>query len=231
MKVIEELLNAHHQQAHTDSAGRQYIVVPPESEHLFHQLNSSVGNQQGALMNNEQLTQLTQALQKVISASTPTSADVQNQTQLQESILSFLNNRIAPQQQQQQQPQQQNQDLSTRNRSLSSSMDASTNGNDSSNSTVSSTAPSPMTSHLHHSTVMLNKIKDEPQHVPSARATNSNSSIERVSLEHNEVLKKEKKRERNRQVGHVHNSFADTALTELFPCPCSRLRRSAVRVN
>ena len=220
MKVIEELLNAHYQQPHTDSAGRQYIVVPPESEHIFHQLNSSVGNQQGSMINNEQLTQFTQALQKAISASTPTSADSQNQTQLQESILSFLNNRIASQQQQQQQqqqPPQHNADLSTRNRSLSSSMDASTNGNDSSNSTVSSTAASPMASHHHHSSGMLNKIKDEPQHVSSARTTNSNSSIERVSLEHNEGLKKEKKRERNRQVGLVQKPSADTASIALFP--------------
>jgi hypothetical protein len=47
---------------------------------------------------------------------------------------------------------------------------------------------------------MLNKVKDEPQHVPTSRSTNGNSSIERISLEHNEILKKEKKRERNRQV-------------------------------
>jgi hypothetical protein len=79
-------------------------------------------------------------------------------------------------------------------------MDTTLNGNESSNSTISSTAPSPMT-HIQHNTIMLNKIKDEPQHVPSSRTNNSsNSSIERISLEHNEVLKKEKKRERNRQV-------------------------------
>jgi hypothetical protein len=97
-------------------------------------------------------------------------------------------------------PQQQGQDIMTRNRSISSSMDTSMNGNESSNSTISSTAPSPMPTHIQHNTIMLNKIKDEPQHVPTSRTTNTSSSIERISLEHNEVLKKEKKRERNRQV-------------------------------
>ena len=89
-------------------------------------------------------------------------------------------------------PQQQGQDLIARNRSLSSPMDTTLNGNESSNSTVSSSAQSPMT-HMQHNTIMLNKIKDEPQHVPSLRTNNSSSSsIERISLEHNEVLKKEK---------------------------------------
>lgn len=189
-KVLEELLNAQ-PQTHTDNLGRQYIVVPPEAHQFLQQL-SSVGNQ-------EQLAQLNQAIQKAMTATTPTSADVQNQTQVQETLLSYLTNRLAPQQQQQQQ-QPTNQDLMTRNRSISSSMDASMNGNDSSNSAISSSGQSPMGSHLQHNTVMLNKIKDEPQHVPSHRSTNNNSGIERISLEHNEVLKKEKKRERNRQV-------------------------------
>jgi hypothetical protein len=192
VKILEELLNAHQQQTHTDNTARQYIVVPPEAQHLFQQLSSSVGGEQRLITNSEHLNQLTQALQKAITATTPTSADVQNQTQVQETILSFLTNRIAPQ--------QQGQDIITRNRSLSSPMDTTLNGNESSNSTISSTAPSPMT-HIQHNTIMLNKIKDEPQHVPSSRTNNSsNSSIERISLEHNEVLKKEKKRERNRQV-------------------------------
>jgi hypothetical protein len=173
VKILEELLNAHQQQTHTDNTARQYIVVPPEAQHLFQQLSSSVGGEQRLITNSEHLNQLTQALQKAITATTPT-------------------NRIAPQ--------QQGQDIITRNRSLSSPMDTTLNGNESSNSTVSSTAPSPMT-HIQHNTIMLNKIKDEPQHVPSSRTNNSsNSSIERISLEHNEVLKKEKKRERNRQV-------------------------------
>jgi hypothetical protein len=189
-KVLEELLNAHQQQLPTDNNGRQYIVVPPETHQLFQQLSS--------VSSNEQLHQLTQAIQKAMTATTPTSAELQNQTQVQETILTFLNNRINTQQQQQQQ--QQGQDLVARNRSLSSSMDTSMNGNESSNSGISSTVASPMTSHIQHSTIMLNKVKDEPQHVPSLRSTNNNSGIERISLEHNEVLKKEKKRERNRQV-------------------------------
>lgn len=78
------------------------------------------------------------------------------------------------------------------------------NGNESSNSTISSTTQSPMTAHLQHNTIMLNKIKDEPQHVPSLRSTNNGSGVERISLEHNEVLKKEKKRERNRQVNRIY---------------------------
>ncbi len=184
VKILEELLNAQQQQTHTDNTGRQYIVVPPEAHHLFQQLSS--------VANNEQYNQLTQAIQKAITATTPTSADVQNQTQVQETILNYLTTRMASQ--------QQGQDIITRNRSLSSSMDTSMNGNESSNSAISSTAPSPMTSHIHHNTIMLNKIKDEPQHVPSLRTNNAGSSIERISLEHNEVLKKEKKRERNRQV-------------------------------
>lgn len=126
-----------------------------------------------------------------MTATTPTSAEIQNQTQVQESILTYLTNRI---------PTQQGQNITTRNRSLSSSMDASNNGNESSNSALSSTAASPLTAHLQHNTIMLNKVKDEPQHVPNSRSTNGNSSIERISLEHNEILKKEKKRERNRQV-------------------------------
>lgn len=165
--------------------------MPSEAHHLFQQL-SSAGGEQRLLANPEHLNQLTQALHKAMTATTPTSADVQNQTQLQETILTYLTNRITPQ--------QQGQDIITRNRSLSSSMDTTLNGNESSNSTVSSTAPSPMTQ-IQHNTIMLNKIKDEPQHVPSLRTNNNpNSSIERISLEHNEVLKKEKKRERNRQV-------------------------------
>jgi hypothetical protein len=78
-------------------------------------------------------------------------------------------------------------------------MDTSMNGNDSSNSAISSSAQSPMTSHIQHNTIMVNKVKDEPQHVPTLR-TNANSSIGRIDLEQNEVFKKEKKRERNRQV-------------------------------
>jgi hypothetical protein len=200
VKVLEELINAHQQQTHTDSSGRQYIVVPPEAHHLFQQLSSVNGN--------EQINQLTQAIQKAITATTPTSADVQNQTQVQETILTYLTNRLAPQQQQ-----QQGQDILSRNRSISSSMD--TNGNESSNSTVSSSALSPMTSHIQHNTIMINKVKDEPQHVPSLRTTNPNSSIERISLEQNEVLKKEKKRERNRQAAQKCRTRKLTRIAEL----------------
>jgi predicted nucleic acid-binding Zn-ribbon protein len=199
VKILEELLNAQQQQTHTDNTGRQYIVVPPEAHHLFQQLSS--------VANNEQYNQLTQAIQKAITATTPTSADVQNQTQVQETILNYLTTRMASQ--------QQGQDIITRNRSLSSSMDTSMNGNESSNSAISSTAPSPMTSHIHHNTIMLNKIKDEPQHVPSLRTNNAGSSIERISLEHNEVLKKEKKRERNRQAAQKCRTRKLTRIAEL----------------
>jgi hypothetical protein len=203
VKVLEELLNAHQQQlqqqTHSDNSGRQYIVVPSEAHHLFQQLTAvAAGGEQRLIATNEQLTQLTQAIQKAIAAPTPTSADIQNQTQVQETFLTYLTNRGTPQQQQQ----QQGQDITTRNRSLSSSMDTSMNGHESSDSTVSSTAQSPMTTHIQHNTIMLNKVKDEPQHVPNSRSNNSNAPIERISLEHNEVLKKEKKRERNRQVIH-----------------------------
>ena len=191
VKVIEELLNAQQQQITTDNTGQQYIVVPPELHQLLQQLPNGSGN--------EQIVQLTQALRKAITATTPTSADVQNQTQIQETILNYLSTHIAPQ--------QQGADLMARNRSMSSSMDTSINGNESSNSAISSTVPSPLTSHIQHSTILLNKVKDEPQHVPSLRSGNGNSSMERISLEHNEVLKKEKKRERNRQV--CFDSFID----------------------
>ena len=206
VKVIEELLNAHQQyqqqqqqqqqqQIHPDNANRQYIVVPPEAHHIFQQFSSSVGGEQRLLTNNDQLAQLTQAIQKAIAAGTPTSADGQNQTQLQETILTFLNNRMTVP--------QANQDLMPRNRSISSSMDTSMNGNESSNSALSSTATSPIPNHMQHNTIMLNKVKDEPQHVPTSRTNTSGSSIERINLEHNEVVKKEKKRERNRQVDRV----------------------------
>jgi len=200
VKVLEELINAHQQQTHTNNTGHQYIVVPPETHHLFQQL-TSVGD-------TEQINQLTQAIQKAITATTPTSADIQNQTQVQERILTYFANRITPQQ-------QQGQDIITRNRSISSSMDTSMNGNESSNSTISSSAQSPMTSHIQHNTIMLNKIKDEPQHVPSLRTTNANSSIERISLEQNEVLKKEKKRERNRQAAQKCRTRKLTRIAEL----------------
>ena len=191
VKVIEELLNAQQQQITTDNTGQQYIVVPPELHQLLQQLPNGSGN--------EQIVQLTQALRKAITATTPTSADVQNQTQIQETILNYLSTHIAPQ--------QQGADLMARNRSMSSSMDTSINGNESSNSAISSTVASPLTSHIQHGTILLNKVKDEPQHVPSLRSGNANSSMERISLEHNEVLKKEKKRERNRQV--CFDSFID----------------------
>ncbi|CAM4763268.1 unnamed protein product [Rotaria magnacalcarata] len=211
VKILEELLNSQQQQMHTDNTTRQYIVLPSDAHHLLQQLSSSVGDEQRLLANTEQLNQLTQALQKAITASTPTSADLQNQTQVQEQIITYLTNRMAPQQQQQ----QQQQDMLTRNRSISSSMDASMNGNESSNSAISSSAQSPMTSHLSHSTIMLNKVKDEPQHVPTSRANNGNSSIERISLEHNEVLKKEKKRERNRQAAQKCRTRKLTRIAEL----------------
>lgn len=199
VKVIEELLNAQQQQITTDSTGQQYIVVPPEAHQLIQQLTNVSGN--------EQLIQLTQALRKAITATTPTSADVQNQTQVQETILNFLSNHISSQQQES--------DLMARNRSISSSMDTSINGNESSNSAISSTAPSPLTSHIQHNTIMINKVKDEPQHVPSLRSNNANSSMERISLEQNEVLKKEKKRERNRQAAQKCRTRKLTRIAEL----------------
>lgn len=199
IKVIEELLNAQQQQITTDGTGQQYIVVPPEAHQLLQQLSNVTGN--------EQIMQLTQALRKAITATTPTSADVQNHTQVQETILNYLSNHVSPQ--------QQGQDLIARNRSMSSSMDTSINGNESSNSAISSTVSSPLTSHIQHSTIMLNKVKDEPQHVPSLRSSNANSSIERISLEHNEVLKKEKKRERNRQAAQKCRTRKLTRIAEL----------------
>ncbi|CAF4029805.1 unnamed protein product, partial [Adineta steineri] len=202
VKVLEELINAHQQQQqqnHTDNNNaRQYIIVPSETHQLFQQLQSSVGG--------EQLSQLTQAIQKAITAQTPTSADIQNQTQVQEQLLTFLSNRI---------PTQQGQDIIQRNRSISSSMDTSMNGNESSNSALSSAAASPMTSHIQHNTIMLNKVKDEPQHVPTSRTNNGNSSIERICLEGNEVLKKEKKRERNRQAAQKCRTRKLTRIAEL----------------
>jgi chromosome segregation ATPase len=68
----------------------------------------------------------------------------------------------------------------SRNRSISSSV----NDNDSSNSTTSS---SPMTTDMHS-----NNGKDELQHVPSIRSKYSDNPPD-------EVVRKEKKRERNRQ--------------------------------
>ena len=199
IKVLEELLNAQQQQqTHPDTSNRQYIVVPSDAHHLLQQFTATINGEQRLVTNSDQLNQFTQAIQKAINASTPTSADVQNQTHLQETILTLLQNRMAPQ--------QQTEDLMTRNRSISSSMDTSMNGNESSNSAQSSTAPSPMPSHIQHNTIMLNKVKDEPQHVPTMRSnTSSNSSIDRINMDQNEVVKKEKKRERNRQVKSSRN--------------------------
>ncbi|CAF0797272.1 unnamed protein product [Rotaria sordida] len=207
VKILEELLNSHQQQTHTDNAPRQYIVLQSDDHHLFQQL-SSVRDEQRLTTNNEQLNQLAQAIQKAITASTPTSAEIQNQTQVQETLLTYITNHMTPQQ-------QQGQDIITRNRSISSSMDASMNGNESSNSAISSTTPSPMTTHIPHNTIMLNKVKDEPQHVPTSRTNNTNSSIERISLEQNEVLKKEKKRERNRQAAQKCRTRKLTRIAEL----------------
>ncbi|CAF2358230.1 unnamed protein product [Rotaria sp. Silwood2] len=208
VKILEELLNSHQQQTHTDNTARQYIVLQSDDHHIFQQL-SSVRDER-LTTNNEQLNQIAQVIQKAIAATTPTSADIQNQSQVQETILTYITNRMNPQQQQQ--PEQ---DILTRNRSISSSMDTSMNGNESSNSTVSSTAPSPMTAHIPHNTIMLNKVKDEPQHVPTLRTNNTNSSIERISLEQNEVLKKEKKRERNRQAAQKCRTRKLTRIAEL----------------
>ncbi|CAF0755713.1 unnamed protein product [Rotaria sordida] len=207
VKILEELLNSHQQQTHTDNAPRQYIVLQSDDHHLFQQL-SSVRDEQRLTTNNEQLNQLAQAIQKAITASTPTSAEIQNQTQVQETLLTYITNHMTPQQ-------QQGQDIITRNRSISSSMDTSMNGNESSNSAISSTTPSPMTTHIPHNTIMLNKVKDEPQHVPTSRTNNTNSSIERISLEQNEVLKKEKKRERNRQAAQKCRTRKLTRIAEL----------------
>ncbi|CAF1679583.1 unnamed protein product [Adineta ricciae] len=198
VKVLEELINAHQQQIQSDGNGRQYIVFPSDTHQLLQQISSSVGG--------DQLSQLTQALQKAITATTPTSAEIQNQTQNQEHVLTYLASRI---------PHQQGQELHTRNRSISSSMETSMNGNESSNSALSSSAPSPMTAHIQHNTIMLNKVKDEPQHVPNLRNNNGNSSIERISLEHNELLKKEKKRERNRQAAQKCRTRKLTRIAEL----------------
>ncbi|CAF0814120.1 unnamed protein product [Adineta ricciae] len=198
VKVLEELINAHQQQIQSDSNGRQYIVFPSDTHQLLQQISSSVGG--------DQLSQLTQALQKAITATTPTSAEIQNQTQNQEHVLTYLASHI---------PHQQGQELHTRNRSISSSMETSMNGNESSNSALSSSEPSPMTAHIRHNTIMLNKVKDEPQHVPNLRNNNGNSSIERISLEHNELLKKEKKRERNRQAAQKCRTRKLTRIAEL----------------
>lgn len=191
-KVIQELLSAQ-QQPLTDNTGRQYIVIPPEAQQLFQHLS----------MDGEQ--QFTEVLQKVMTANTSASTtDGHNPT--------YLSNYLTPTSQQQQ---QQRQDIATRDRSISSSMDTSMNGNESSNSAISSTTSSPMTTHIHQNTIMLNKIKDEPQHVPSSRANHANSSIEHISLEQNEVLKKEKKRERNRQAAQKCRTRKLTRIAEL----------------
>jgi hypothetical protein len=198
VKVIEELLNAHQPQQHThpDNTSRQYVVVPSEPHSLFQQFSSSNVGEQNLIADNNQLNQLTQAIQKAINGNTQTGDSVQNQTQLQEAIRSLLSDRVSMQ--------HQTDNLITRNRSLSSSMEASINGNESSNSALSSSVTSPLQGHMQHNTIMLNKIKDEPQHVPTMRTNTSSSSIEHVNLEQNELLKKEKKRERNRQVNRFN---------------------------
>lgn len=203
-KVLEELLSAQQQQqSHGDTSNRQFIVFPPEAQQFIQQLTPGNGEAR-LLTNSDQLTQLSQALQQAINAGTPNSPDVQNPAQLQEKILSFLQTRFVTT--------TQTDDLITRNRSISSSMDTSINGNESSNSALSSSATSPMPTH----TITVNKVKDEPQHVPNMRSnTSMNSPGDRINMEHNEVLKKEKKRERNRQAAQKCRTRKLTRIAEL----------------
>jgi chromosome segregation ATPase len=85
----------------------------------------------------------------------------------------------------------------SRNRSISSSM----NDNDSSNST---SASSPLSSHSHlHS----NRVKDELQHVPSMQGNSHGNP--------HELVKREKKRERNRQAAQKCRTRKLTRIAEL----------------
>lgn len=167
-----------------DNTSRQYIVLAPEAHQLFQQMSNGA--------NTEQFAQFTQAFQKVLTTPTGPGGEIQCQTPLQETLLALLTSQIPAT--------TTNQDLMTRQRSVSSSLDAPMNGNDSSNSTLSSTSASPLTNNLAHATIMLQKVKDEPQHVPTLRNNNNNSQGNHINLEQNELIKKEKKRERNRQV-------------------------------
>ncbi|CAF0773922.1 unnamed protein product [Didymodactylos carnosus] len=108
----------------------------------------------------------------------------------------------------------------SRNRSHSSSMDASVNGSSTSSS------PSPITqsssSIMNTSSIPLGKIKDEPQHVPSSSSlitttatSNMVPGVERINMEHNEVIKREKKRERNRQAAQKCRTRKLTRIAEL----------------
>jgi chromosome segregation ATPase len=85
---------------------------------------------------------------------------------------------------------------SSRNRSISSSM----NDNESSNSTTPS---SPLSIHQHR-----NRLKDELQHVPSINGTTGYE-------EPRDVVKKEKKRERNRQAAQKCRTRKLTRIAEL----------------
>jgi chromosome segregation ATPase len=85
--------------------------------------------------------------------------------------------------------------VSLRDRSISSSM----NDNESSTSTESS---SPMASYMH-----LNRVKDELQHVPSMQTKFSGEQID--------PIKKEKKRERNRQAAQKCRTRKLTRIAEL----------------
>jgi predicted nucleic acid-binding Zn-ribbon protein len=193
----------------------QYIIVPPEAQHILQQLSSSVGGEQRLISttNSEQFNQIAQALQKVVSSSSTSTTNLDSQNQNQETLLTLLNNHTRMHL-----PQtihSHSQDIHSRNRSISSSMDTSMNGNEES-SNSSSTAASPMTTHLHNNTIVLGKIKDEPQHVPSLRSSGSSGSpLERINLEHNEVAKKEKKRERNRQAAQKCRTRKLTRIAEL----------------
>jgi len=84
---------------------------------------------------------------------------------------------------------------SSRHRSISSSM----NDNESSNSTTPS---SPLSIHQHR-----NRVKDELQHVPSMQM--------KFSGEQNDPIKKEKKRERNRQAAQKCRTRKLTRIAEL----------------
>lgn len=85
--------------------------------------------------------------------------------------------------------------ISSRNRSISSSM----NDNDSSNSTAPS---SPLSTHQHR-----NRLKDELQHVPSGGSNTEGAP--------KDIVRKEKKRERNRQAAQKCRTRKLTRIAEL----------------
>ncbi|CAF0764996.1 unnamed protein product [Didymodactylos carnosus] len=232
-KLLEELMNS--QQSTTNNQGNStpdiltaiqqlssqqpLIIVPPDNHititpQFLQQLQNTFTNNPETAMtiaNNEHLQALVYALQK--AASTPNSSITPNM-EINNHVFTTDNNT--------------NTSNSVRNVSISQNRSHSPQMDTSANDSSTSSSLSPLThsssSTLHTNNIQLGKIKDEPQHVPSGSSSlitttttmsNTIPGIERINMEQNEVVKREKKRERNRQAAQKCRTRKLTRIAEL----------------